>query len=427
MKKIKIKMICAIVLLVNVMPLHCMFRRVASWRPATSGMSREAAARLVAAQRQERSSLEQSVVEPKPDTSTWSGLFESGVNWFKSLLQRSPVESRIVQPISYAAARTVPFGARGYSTTQSYADKQKIDELFDFLNRYCHHHSIDTLPSQKYINQLVEYEYYGAFASTVNELVSLMDRTVYNPLNEDKGWPKPFFFRLLNMFFRTSVDYTGQIYKDTDELVLKIVDLGLHHSKKECLDAMQECGVDKLLRKKIDDMSMFTNISRFKDVQEFASVLLRWHNFLKGVDFDINSLSEKKINWEKVEQVCTFKFNNQQDYEQPMYNVKDNTDIFPILKEAGFTNISIGEKETTEQKEGFEDDSARFNIIRLLTLRPEASDKEILDAYNKFTRTARADVTKDITGPLYIKWQTEVKPAWEVHSQQLQRQQTVKE
>ena len=408
------QILCTIVLLVSVAPLHCMTAALRSkfGRPAMSRMTRETAPRLVADQEKER------LVQPKQDTSTWFG-------WLWSLFQRSSVQPEVIQPISYTVAgrRMMPFGARGYSTTTSYYDKQSIDRLFDFLNQYCHHHATDQLPSDKYIDHLVEYEGYESFAATVNELVSLMDRTVYNPLNEDKGWPKSFFFRLLNMFFRTSVDYTGQIYRDTDELVLKIVDLGLHHSEKECLDVMQECGMDKLLRKKIEDMSTFTNTSRFKDIQAFASVLLRWHNFLKGIDFDINSLSEKKINWEKVEQVCTFKFNNQRDYEQPMYDVKDNTDIFPILKEAGFTNISI----VAAQKEGFEGDSARFNIIRSLDLRPEASDKEILDAYNKFARTARADVTKDITGPFYIKWQTEVKPVWEAYNEQLKREQTVKE
>lgn len=123
MKKIKIQILCTIVLLGNAASLHCMFSSLRSKasamsrRPATSGMSREAAARLVAARKAERSSLEVSNASPIRDTSTWSGWFKSKTDWFKTLFQRSSVQSQGSQHPSYASVRTVPFGARGFSTT----------------------------------------------------------------------------------------------------------------------------------------------------------------------------------------------------------------------------------------------------------------------------------------------------------------------
>lgn len=353
------------------------------------------------------------------NSSTFSGRFKSWLQSFQNQPKISPVgnQSSAPDPFRYGQKRF-------YSTTDTSSyDKERILEIFHSLEDYCQQYTWFAIPL--FIDQSSKVEAYPYLKSKVNELASLMNRTIYNPLNDStRGFPKSFFFRWLYMFFRSFVDDQCHIYRDTDELVSKIIDLGVRYSEKETIEVLKESGMDARLRKKMDDISTFTETSKFKDIQEYASLLMRWNNFFKGIDFDIDSLSStKKINWEKMEQIAIAKLNNPSDYNQPIYSIKDNADVLYILKDAGFSNISIGKKEIT----GFEDDSARSNIRRLLGLSSEASDRNIQDAYNKFVRTARSDVTQDITGPLYIKWKVEVEPVWDAYNKELQKEREVTE
>ncbi len=235
MKRVKIKVLCAIILLVSAASLHCMFiRRGASWRPATSGMSREAAARLAAIQQKERLSTQASGSLPVRDTSTWSNWFQSGVDRLKSLFQRSSVQSEVVQPISYAArTRTMPLGARGYSTMpvssdgESKREKTSSNELVEATDRS---YVAPAKSKPGWLSGRAAQETYDYFLKSMNDLkngkkigmstiiilVQYIQQSNYNPINIADEDGHSFYYYLLKNFKDRNKDssYLNAIKQD---------------------------------------------------------------------------------------------------------------------------------------------------------------------------------------------------------------------
>lgn len=143
MKKVKMHILFMIILLGNEIVLHGMMQVLKKFkvqgRPITSRISPGTAARLEEVESQPHA------VELKPDTSTWSGWFQSKADQFKSWLQRSPVQPEVLRPTSYVAGRTTPLGSRSFGTTtpqraslfekitsvfQEKRNTQKINDMF---------------------------------------------------------------------------------------------------------------------------------------------------------------------------------------------------------------------------------------------------------------------------------------------------------
>ncbi len=85
-------------------------------------------------------------------------------------------------------------------------------------------------------------------------------------------------------------------------------------------------------------------------------------------------------------------------------------------KQAGFFESGVG---LTALPSYGASSSARNTLIRELGLPHDASYETIKDAFYEFSKKAALDVTRDITGPLYIKLKTEINPAWNDYNAEL--------
>ena len=183
MKKIKIQVLCTIILLGNVVSLYSMLptlKRLFPGRPITSGMSRETAA--------------MNKLNPQPlnvkspiirDTSTVSGWLWSKVDSAKSWFQGSPVQPAISQPVSYAPVGTVSFGSRGFSTT--------IPQRSSLWQRIFGKPSVEELIQQKASEALQDPAIQG-LEGVYNKL-TLMTKAGENPWG-NKTWQESIAFNL---------------------------------------------------------------------------------------------------------------------------------------------------------------------------------------------------------------------------------------
>lgn len=122
MKKIKTKMIFAIVLLVSVVPLHSMLSR---W----SQKAKNYLTRRVSTMPRDTSFLQQPIQQQPIDTSTWSG-------WFKSLFQRSSEPSNAFRQPNYSVVKTPSSEAKDFSSATT-----KTSSLLDKITSYFEHRS----------------------------------------------------------------------------------------------------------------------------------------------------------------------------------------------------------------------------------------------------------------------------------------------
>lgn len=393
-------------------------------------------------------------VVAQENTSTWSWL-KSLFSWPQSTV---PQQKIVVSGGSAGVAKKIGLQKMMYSTS-AIDRKKRVDSIFKKMNEYCDSYANGKLPSQKYsISPLIHDRYYNMFRSDMDDFTREVYQTGYNPLNIYFNGQKSFASKLLNWFFRFCVDSSCRIYGKGDELILRLVSIGLLYYEKECLDVIQQCGMDVLLKQRFDKMDTFNAQSSFEYIRDFSSELLRWRTLLKRIGVDINRFSQKKINWEKIEQLCAYKLSGWEGY--PIYSFRKDA-IFNIVKGAGFSNIDSDSKEKareSEKKAEYKDSHqqqtgkseqektgqrthtktesektktedkvvknspVRNKLIELLSMPYYSSDAEIKKAFYKFVKTAHSDVTKDVTGPRYIKLQTEVNPAWNAYNAELAKE-----
>lgn len=482
MKKIKVKIVCAIVLLVNVMPVHCMFRSAASWRPVTSGMSRDTAARLVAEQKAKHLSLEQFVVQPKPDTSTLSGLFQSGINSFWSLFQRSQ-QKPAVASLSSGVTASSPFGRgvrpgdqkRMYSTSARSQPVASVPSSFKPSLM-----SMIPRTNENKIEQLFK-EFYDAledrriksehsnflsanlpWTSDVREFESLVKKTGYNPINRNfEG--KPSFFAKMLMFFggqtyrHSNYQYiSGDGYIDHDgaKIISIFYKLGARwRPEEEARLFFNQDNYKTYFKMQGDRINKFSFANTLKDLLTYISFIRQWKNFFESIGLSINDfmpgishirwdyigsleencgyLADKEIKNIKIEELLKNPYQNIFMKIRFIFGVATANNIYDLIgiaQEAGF--FKAAQQDYRKFSEESSSDKAIWDLLPGLT--SSSSKEDITKAFRKYSIDNHEDklnvlvregkITQEVADERKAKYK-EITGAWNEYNEKLKQQQ----
>ena len=479
MKKLKSKVLYMIVLLVSVVPLHCMFRRAASWRPATSGMSREAAAHLAGMKAKEPLSAKSPHALPMRDTSTWSGWLQLGMDRLKSLLQRSQQTPEIVS-VSSAASSSSPFGRSGQrrmystSTTPKFVSsvpssfqpslmsmiprtsENKIEKLFK--NFY------DGLEDRRIKSENSNFlSAHLPWTSDVREFESLVKKTGYNPINRNFEGKPSFFAKMLKLFGGQTYTYSNHksISRDGNINLEDVRTLGIFYElgarwrpEEEAQLFFNQNNYRTFFEAQGDRINNFSFANTLEDLLKYISFIRQWKNFFKSIGLNINNfmpgishakwdyissleencgyLADKETKNIKIEELLKKPYDNIFIRIRFIFGVAIANNIYELVgiaQEAGFFKSAPQDYRRSSGESS--SDEAIWNLLPGLT--STSSKEDITKAFRKYSKENHEDVlntlvkegkmTKENADEKKATYQ-KVTAAWNDYNEKLKQQQT---